>query len=106
MNLVEGFLGERECALWVDGALCPVGEGRFDFDARDPLAPWRVRTTCGAVDLSFAPWAMHAEDMNFGLIRAHFVQPIGAWTGTVRVGDRAHVVSNVVGVAEDQDVLW
>jgi hypothetical protein len=106
MNLVEGFLGERECALWVGGELVPVGEGRFDLDTRAPLSSWRVRTTCGAVDLLFRPWAMHAEDMNLGVIRAHFVQPIGVWEGTLRTAGRELRLSRVVGVAEDQDVLW
>lgn len=104
MNLVEGFLGECECALWVGGELVPVGEGRFALDS--PLSEWRARTTCGAVDLGFRPWAMHAENTNFGLVRAHFVQPVGEWQGTLRAAGRTLQVSRVLGVAEDQDVFW
>ena len=107
MNLVEGFLGEKECGLWVGDALEPLGEGRFELDAKAPLdAPWRVTTTCGGADLRFTPWVMHAEEMNLGLIRAHFVQPIGVWEGTLRADGRALRVARLVGVAEDQDVLW
>ncbi len=34
LNLVQGFVGEPECALWIDGALHPLAEGRFTFDHR------------------------------------------------------------------------
>lgn len=104
MNLVEGFLGERECALWVGDELLPIGEGRFTLDA--PLSPWSARTTCGAVDLRFQPWAMHVENTNLGVVRGHFAQPVGLWEGTLRAAGRTLHVSQLLGVAEDQDVLW
>ncbi len=106
LNLVEGFLGDKECGVWIDGALHPVGEGRFTFDANDPLAPWRVRTTDGAVDLKFTPGGMHAEKTDFKIVRSRFVQPVGVYDGTIRVGGRELVLERVLGVAEDQDVLW
>lgn len=106
MNLVEGFLGERECGVWLDDALHPVGEGIFSFDEKRPLAPWNIRTTCGNVDLAFTPHAMHAEEENLVVVKSHFVQPIGKYRGTLRVGGRAVTLDGVLGVAEDQDVLW
>ncbi len=106
MNLVEGFVGEAECALWIGDELFAVGEGRFDFDAGAPDKPWRVRTTCGAVDLAFTPWGVHKEDTNLGVVRARFVQPPGAYEGTVRAGGRTLHVTRALGVTEDQDVLW
>lgn len=114
MNLVQGFLGETECAVWLvpehagtaGDELHPVGEGRFEFDARDPLAPWRITTTCGAVDLRFSPGGMHAEDKDFKLLKSKFVQPVGTYEGTIRVGNTTATLERVLGVAEDQDVLW
>ncbi|HVY48825.1 MAG TPA: DUF2804 family protein, partial [Minicystis sp.] len=105
-NLVEGFVGEPECCVWIDDELHPVGEGRFLFDAKHPLEPWRVRTTCGAVDLRFSPGAMHAERKDFGLVRSHFVQPVGAYAGAIEVGGKKLELEGVLGVTEDQDVLW
>lgn len=105
MNLVEGFLGERECGVWANGELFGVGEGRFGFDPRDPLQKWTVRSECGAVDLRFSPGAMHAESTDFKVLRSKFVQPIGRYEGTIRVGGRSYEV-DALGVAEDQDVLW
>jgi hypothetical protein len=106
MNLVEGFLGECECGVWVDDALHPVGEGRFEFDANDPLKPWRIRTADGGVDLHFEPGGMHAEKNDFKVVRSHFVQPVGTYTGTIKLGDKTLTLDKVLGVAEDQDVVW
>ncbi len=102
----RGSSGEPECTAWVEGEVFPLREGRFSFDPDQPLAEWRVSTADGAVDLRFKPGGMHAEDKNLGLISSHFVQPAGAYTGTLRVGGRSSSSMRVLGVTEDQDVLW
>ncbi len=106
MNLVQGFLGEVECGVWIDDELFPVGEGRFEFDKKDPLGPWRVKTTDGAVDLRFSPGGMHADRTDFKVIRSSFVQPVGVYSGTIEVSGRTFQLERVLGVVEDQDVLW
>lgn len=107
INLVQGFNGEPECVVWAGDAVFPVGEGRFTFDPSNPLAPWQVRTTCGAVDLSFAPSALHAEHRNLLLVQSHFVQPAGTFTGTVRTPRHGALkLEGVTGVVEDQSVRW
>ena len=105
-NLVQGFVGEPECALWVDGELLPLAEGRFAFDADNPLTEWRVSTADGALDLRFAPGGMHSEAKNLGLVASRFVQPAGAFRGTIRAGSRTLEIERMLGVTEDQDVLW
>jgi hypothetical protein len=105
-NLVQGFVGEPECAAWVDGEVFPLREGRFELDRDQPLSEWRVSTADGAVDLRFTPGGMHAERKNFGLIHSRFVQPVGRYAGTLRVGGKELVLDGVLGVTEDQDVLW
>ena len=106
LNLVQGFVGEPECAVWIDGEVHPLGEGRFEHDRDAPERPWRVRTDDGAVDLAFAPGAVHREERDLGLVRSRFVQPIGTWSGTIRAEGRTLVLDRVVGVVEDQDVKW
>ncbi|MBI2393311.1 MAG: DUF2804 domain-containing protein [Deltaproteobacteria bacterium] len=106
MNLVEGFLGSSECAVWLDDELHPISEGRFELNRARPLDPWRITTADGEVDLRFTPGGMHAEDKDFKLVRSSFVQPIGVYEGTIRVGGRTVTVERVLGVAEDQDTLW
>ncbi len=107
INLVEGFVGEAECAVWVDDDLVPVGEGRFEFDAARPMDLWRVHTRCGAVDLAFEPGGVHAEEKNLGLVRSRFLQVAGTYRGTITLPGRAPLVLDAaLGVTEEQDVLW
>ena len=107
LNLVEGFVGEPECAVWIDDELFPLGEGRFEFDRDRPLAPWRVRTVDDRVDLRFEPGGMHAERRSLGLIRSRFVQPVGLFHGRIApAGQGELALERVVGVTEDQDMLW
>jgi hypothetical protein len=106
LNLTEGFVGEAECAVWVDAELHPVGEGRFDFDLASPMTPWRVGSADGAVDLRFEPAGIHAEHKNFGIVASRFIQPVGVFRGTIRAGGRELEIDRVPGVVEDQEVLW
>jgi hypothetical protein len=107
LNLVEGFVGEPECALWIDGALHPLAEGRFTFDPQRPMDPWQVRTADDSVDLRFEPGGIHQEHKNLGVITSRFIQPVGCFSGTIRIPGRAPLIlSRALGVVEDQDVLW
>jgi hypothetical protein len=106
LNLTEGFVGEAECAVWIDDELYPASEGRFDFDPASPMNPWRVGSADGAVDLRFEPAGIHAEHKNFGIIASRFIQPVGVFRGTIRAGGREFEMDRVPGVVEDQEVLW
>ncbi len=110
-NLVQGFVGESECALFVrprsgTAALFPLREGAFQFDRQSPRTSWHVTTQDGAVQLRFEPMDLHAETRNLGIVRSSFVQPIGLWSGTISTDATTHTLTDVLGVAEDQDVVW
>ncbi|MDQ3037367.1 MAG: DUF2804 domain-containing protein, partial [Myxococcota bacterium] len=106
LNLVQGFVGEPECAVWIDGEPVPLAEGRFTFAQEAPERPWRVRTADGAVDLAFEPGGVHREHRDLRVARARFVQPVGTFSGTIDVGGRRLELERVPGVVEDQDVVW
>ncbi|APR78757.1 Hypothetical protein A7982_04104 [Minicystis rosea] len=107
VNLVQGFVGEAECAVWIDGELFPVSEGRIEMQEGRPLAPWTVRTRDGEVDLRFEPGDVHAESHDFGVIASKFIQPAGSYSGVIRLPGRDPIeIDRILGVAEDQDVLW
>lgn len=103
-NLVEGFVGEAECAAFLDGEVHPLAEPRFELDAAHPSRPWRL---CGdGVDLAFEPGAVHAQHTRLVVVRSRFVQPVGVFRGSLRVAGRELRVDGLPGVVEDQDVLW
>lgn len=99
-NLVEGFVGEAECALFVPGDVRPLAEPCFSFDRDQPSAPWTIAGE--GIDLRFEVGAVHAQNTNLGLVRSRFLQPVGTFFGTVG-GIR---VDGTPGVVEDQDVTW
>jgi hypothetical protein len=107
LNLVEGWNGQPECAIWLEGEAHPVGEGRFEFDHAQPMLPWRITTTCGSVDLTFTPAAKHAERRNLLVVQSFFVQPAGTFRGRIRVPGHGDLqVEAAPGVVEDQFVRW
>ena len=107
MNLVEGFNGAPECALWIGDEVMGIAEGVFRFSREDYLAPWQITTPDGAVDLSFQPSGMYADVRNLGVVRSRFRQPFGLFAGTIRgPSGRALTLDGAPGVVEDQDMLW
>ncbi|MBL8951866.1 MAG: DUF2804 domain-containing protein [Myxococcaceae bacterium] len=110
LNLVEGFNETRsdvnENALWLGGKLYPLGRARFTWNKDDPMQPWRVETTDGRVSLDFQPIGAHREERDLKVVKSHFVQPVGLFHGFVVVNGEKHLVKDVPGVTEDQDILW
>jgi hypothetical protein len=109
LNLVHGFTGDAECALWVDGEIFPLGEGSFSMNHDDLMAPWQLRTEDGGVDLRFDPMAMHSDVRNYGILQSKFFQPSGVFSGRIRVPGQERPdleLEGVLGVVEDQDMLW
>lgn len=107
MNLVQGFVGALECAVWIGDELIGVGEGRIEPGAGDSRAPWSVKTECGTVDLRFVPSDFHRENRELVVVSSKFVQAVGTYEGHVRLNDgRTFVVRDALGVTEDQDTLW
>jgi hypothetical protein len=109
INLVEGFnegKGANENAAWVGNQLFPLGRARFEYRKDDPLEPWRVRTDDGKVDLEMRPFHVHREQRNLGFARSRFLEPLGHFSGTLRLDGRTILLERIAGVTEDQDVLW
>lgn len=103
-NVVQGFVGEAECAAFFGGQVFPLVEPRFDFDERDPMRPWRI--TGQGMELSFDPGAVHAQHTQLLFVRSRFVQPVGLFRGKLELQGRDVQLDGVAGVVEDQDVLW
>ncbi len=107
-NLQQGYFGQQENVLWLDGQPVALGAAQFDFDATQPMQPWRVRTDDGLLDLVFTPEGMRAADKDLGIAASHYVQPIGTFSGTVRPRREAppRRVDGLLGVTEDHRSRW
>jgi hypothetical protein len=107
INLVQGFVGAAECAVWIDNELYPVSEAVITYDEKNPLSPWRVHTREGELDLTFEPGALHSEQHDFRVVASRFLQPAGSFSGTIRLRGREAIgLDRVLGVVEDQEVVW
>ena len=103
-NVVQGFVGEAECAAFRAGGTHPIAEPRFDFDVEKPERPWRL--TGDGVDLVFDVGAVHEQRTNLVVVRTRFLQPAGSFRGRLRIDGHDVEVEGVPGVVEDQDVAW
>ncbi|WP_426107076.1 DUF2804 domain-containing protein [Massilia sp. TSP1-1-2] len=107
-NLQAGYFGANENALWLGGALIPLGAARFAFDAADPMAPWRIHTDCGLLNLQFTPEGLRRDDKNLLIAASKYVQPIGTFSGWVKADAKgpAIAVEALLGVTEEHRSRW
>jgi len=106
LNLVQGFNGEKENAVWLEGQLIKVGEATIEYPKGERL-PWRVRTSDGVVDLEFVPEGARRADTNLLVAKSFYVQPVGTFRGTLRPeGRKVFTVERLVGVTEHHVAVW
>ncbi|WP_338844801.1 DUF2804 domain-containing protein [Massilia sp. W12] len=107
-NLQQGYFGAQENALWLDGALYPLGPAHFVFDPAQPGAPWRISTEDGLLELEFIPAGVRAQNKNLGLAASRYFQPVGHFNGWVKPwpGAPAVAVRQLPGVTEDHFSRW
>jgi Protein of unknown function (DUF2804) len=103
-NLTEGFVGQRECVVWRDGDIIPLGAAKFLFDRKRLLDPWHIRTD--KLDVNFDAAAMHEERHNLLIIRSRFQQVGGNFRGKLVLPNETVSFEKIAGVTEDQDTLW
>jgi len=95
-NLVDQFNDGRENVVWVDGEPRAVGAATLETGEE-----WGVTTACGTVDAALAVEGRRQQEIDIGLVRSSYDQPLGRWTGTVA----GHEVAGV-GVAEQHHTRW
>jgi hypothetical protein len=101
--------GMTENALCVDGRLSKLSEELvWEYDTRNWLAPWRIRTPQSArVDVTFTPVYDKPSSMQFGVASSSVHQCFGRWSGTVAPDDGAPVtVDGLFGWAEEARWRW
>jgi hypothetical protein len=103
-NLTQGFVDQRECVVWRDGQIVPLGSANFLFDRQRLLEPWRIKTD--KLEVDFAPTYLHEEIHNLVVIRSRFQQVGGVFRGKLVLPNETIAFDKLAGVTEDQDTLW
>ncbi|WP_101675069.1 DUF2804 domain-containing protein [Alloalcanivorax mobilis] len=96
-----------ENCLWLDDQLIKVEGVDFDYHPRDLDQPWRLRSHCGQIDLTFTPRGRHRERLNAGLFASNFQQLFGHFEGHIRPHHQAAIaVRDLHGFVEEQYAKW
>jgi hypothetical protein len=108
INLQEGLYGATENALWIDGAIVPVGEARFEVEGTGGLSPWRVRTEDKLVDLRFTPEGVRRDDKQLLFASSSMTQQVGTFDGWVRAAPHVapRKIERLTGLTEDYRARW
>lgn len=98
----------QENVLFVDGKLHTLGAVRFEVPGDPPCEPWRLRSVGGdSLALDFEPRGAREQHLNLALIRSDFIQPYGAFAGTIQpAGIEPVEVDCTFGVVEDHLSVW
>jgi hypothetical protein len=100
-NMIADDEDFNENCVWLDGKIYCLKGARFEFG--DIMKPWKMKTTDGKLDLSFAPLGKRAKKISAagGLILSDFHQPFGLYNGTF-TDDQGirYPIKNFFGLAE------
>ncbi|MHB8781475.1 MAG: DUF2804 domain-containing protein [Candidatus Geothermincolia bacterium] len=100
-NLITDDENHNENCLWVDGVMTPLSAARFEFDKKNMMGPWRMRTTDGRIKLDFTPQGERADKINAFVLVSDFHQPFGLYRGTaVDEAGEEHRIDDYFGLAE------
>ena len=99
--------GSTENALMVDGVTHKISEELlWSYRTDDWMAPWRITSASGAVDLRFEPSYVRSDHTELGVIGNYTHQCFGTWSGSVRIGEREWSVDGLRGWAEEVRNRW
>lgn len=101
--------GMTENGFVVDGLATKIGDDlRFEYDDRDFMRPWRIRTaTTAHVDLKFVPFFERIAATNALVVRSKVHQMFGRFRGRVTTDDGESIhIENLIGWAEEHRARW
>jgi hypothetical protein len=97
-----------ENGVIVDGRLVKLGdELAWDYDWDRPLAPWRVRSPDGSLDVTLTPVHDRHDRIELGVAGTEVHQVFGTWSGhaPTPAGDRVRL-DGLAGFAEESRSRW
>jgi len=96
-----------ENCFWVDGQLHKVDTVSFEYNRRDVMQPWRLRSYDGRVQLDFQPEGKHAEKINAWIVASNFNQLCGRYDGWLATaGGERIAVAGMLGYMESHYAKW
>lgn len=110
VNLANGVneTGAQENVVWLNGKLHDLPQVFFEYQRDNVLAPWRILSACGAVDLRFVPFESVKDHRNLLVLASRFNQCLGVFSGTVQYSmDQPPLrLDGLKGWCEDHFAKW
>lgn len=83
----------------------------FEYNPRDVMQSWRIHSNTQTqhnahVDLTFTPQNSREDHTNAVVMASHFSQLIGTYSGTITLPERALILNEVWGLAENHYAKW
>ena len=105
MNLVDGFNGNIENVMWIDGENRILGKMLYDYQPPIATSKWEVNAADASIQLTMLPKGARKENINVLLMKSRFTQVYGPIEGFIRENDKLVKVSGF-GVMEEHEALW
>lgn len=107
-NLVEGFTGQIECAIWHQRRFISASEACFVYPKEGSQArqSWHIQTHDQRLTAEFQPVSAFEDHTQLGLIRSEFIQAYGYYQGSLQLENQLLHFKELPGVAEFQDTRW
>ncbi|MFC1853481.1 DUF2804 domain-containing protein [candidate division CSSED10-310 bacterium] len=97
----------NENCLWIGGQMIKTGPALFEFDSKNTLQDWQIKTADSKVNLTFHPLGKRQQNINAIVISSRFQQPFGFFSGQLRGEDNTvYQLKDVPGVVEDHEAYW
>ncbi|CAM3910051.1 DUF2804 domain-containing protein [Cohnella lubricantis] len=91
---------EEESCIWTPTACEPLADIAFEPESDDPLAPWRIHSRDGRLDVVFEPEGRKQVKHQLGLFAIDYFQLFGHYRGTLRGAQGEYKFDGVHGVCE------
>ena len=100
--------GFTENGVIVDGRLIKIGADLiWEYEWSDPMAPWRVRSPDGALDVTLTVVHDRHARTGAGLVSTEVHQVFGHWNGVIPAHPgRSDRIDGVLGFAEESRSRW
>jgi hypothetical protein len=100
--------GMNENGICIDGVLTKIHQDvAFVYDSKNLMAPWKLQTEDGQVDITFVPFFQRTAKTDVWVLRSEVHQMIGRFSGTV-TNDKGqkYAFQDIVGWAEEHFARW
>jgi len=109
VNMGAGFgdASAPDNAIILDGRVHKLDDVGFEYEPRDLMRPWRMRSRDGRLRLEFVPFKERVARSNLLLIKSEIHQIFGHYSGTFTTDEgQAAALRDVTGFVEQHRARW